>query len=434
MIVNCYKKLKPQNTKIKYLDLIKLISNTLGIGLNKIQTTISEYNQTKTVTSPNRKRKKPGVVDKIDDFDKDAIRRKVHSLWFDRQLPTVAKVLTSINEDETMPNMKETSLRTILKSLGFKFIKRQRNSILTERKNLISWRRKYLISIRRFREEGRPIYYLDETWLNTGDCVNKVWIDTNVTSFRQAFLEGLSTGPQNPTGKGTRLIVVHIGSAAGFVPGGLLCFQSKKNSSDYHDEMSGQTFREWFEEILPLLEDNAVIVLDNAPYHSVRKEKTPVSSWKKADIVEWLVSKGEEIDATKLVKNDLMEIVQRIKPKYNSYVIDELATTAGKTVLRLPPYHCELNPIELAWSMVKSYVKSNNTTYKIIDVKHLLHQAIDRVRPEDWQSFIRHVIDEENKIWGVDFICDELIDELQTDPRHVLTIGDSTDSANDEDD
>jgi hypothetical protein len=63
--------------------------------------------------------------------------------------------------------------------------------------------------------------------------------------------------------------------------------------------------------------------------------------------------------------------------------------------------------------MVKSYVKSKNTTYKTIDVKHLLHQAIDRVKPEDWQSFIRHVKDEEQKFWDVDFICDEMIDELQ---------------------
>jgi len=283
--------------------------------LNKVQTTVSEYNQTKTVTSPNRKRNRPGVVDKIDDFDKNAIRRKVHLFWLNKELPTLAKILTAINEDNTLPNMKETSLRKVLKSLNFKFTKRQRNSILTERRELLSWRRKYLISIRRFREEGRPIYYLDETWLNTGDCVSKVWVDTTVTSGRMAFLEGLSTGPQNPNGKGTRLIVVHIGSAAGFVPGGLLCFQSKKNSSDYHDEMTCQTFQEWFEKILPLLEDNAVIVLDNAPYHSVKKEKIPTTKWKKAEIVEWLVSKGEEIDPSQLIKNDLLEIVQCLKPR-----------------------------------------------------------------------------------------------------------------------
>ncbi|XP_026821732.1 uncharacterized protein LOC113560174 [Rhopalosiphum maidis] len=408
---------------------MKRISDTLGIGLNKVQTTVSEYNQTKIVTSPNRRRNKPGVVDKIDDFDKNAIRRKVHSFWHNKELPTLAKVLTAINEDSTLPNMKETSLRIVLKCLNFKFTKRQRNSILTERKDLLSWRRKYLISIRRFREEGKPIYYLDETWLNTGDCVSKVWVDQTVTSSRMALLEGLSTGPQNPTGKGTRLIVLHIGSAAGFVPSGLLCFQSKKNSSDYHDEMTGKTFQEWFEEILPLLEDNAVIVLDNAPYHSVKKEKTPTTSWRKAQIVEWLESKGEEIDPNQLTKNDL-EIVDRLKPRYNAYIIDEMAKDAGKMVLRLPPYHCELNPIELVWSMVKSYVKSNNTTYKTIDVKHLLHQAIDRVKPEDWQSFIRHVKDEEQKFWDVDFICNEMTDELLPDPRHILSIGESTDEDN----
>ena len=173
MIINCYKQLKSENDQIKYRDLMKRISDTLGIGLNKVQTTVSEYNQTKTLTSPNRKRNRPGVVDKIDDFDKNAIRRKVHSFWHNKELPTLAKVLTAINEDNTLPNMKETSLRKVLKSLNFKFTKRQRNSILTERRDLLSWRRKYLISIRRFREEGRPIYYLDETWLNTGDCVSK---------------------------------------------------------------------------------------------------------------------------------------------------------------------------------------------------------------------------------------------------------------------
>jgi len=111
-----------------------------------------------------------------------------------------------------------------------------------------------------------------------------------------------------------------------------------------------------------------------------------------------------------------------------------MAKDSGKTVLRLPPYHCELNPIELVWSMVKSFVKSNNTTYKTIDVKHLLHQAIDRVKPEDWQSFIRHVKGEEQKFWDVDFICDELMDELQSDSRHILTItGDTSDSSDDDD-
>jgi len=139
-----------------------------------VRKTIANYKTTKCVKSLNQKRQKPGVIDKIDDYDKNAIRRKVHSFWFNREIPTLQKILIAINEYETMPNIKETFLRTILKSLKFKFTKRKRNSILTERHDLVNWRRNYLSSIRRFREEGRPIYYLDETWINTGDCTNKV--------------------------------------------------------------------------------------------------------------------------------------------------------------------------------------------------------------------------------------------------------------------
>ena len=39
-------------------------------------------------------------------------------------------------------------------------------------------------------------------------------------------------------------------------------------------------------------------------------------AWKKADIVEWLLSKEEEFDPSQLIKNHLMNIVKRLKPKY----------------------------------------------------------------------------------------------------------------------
>jgi len=109
--------------------------------------------------------------------------------------------------------------------------------------------------------------------------------------------------------------------------------------------------------------------MDNAPYHSVKNEKIPTSASKKHEIVSWLESKGVFIDMS-LFKPQLLSKVREIKPKYTSYFVDNMAKDAGHTVLRLPPYHCELNPIELAWAMVKTYVKQNNTTYKIEDVKH----------------------------------------------------------------
>jgi len=72
-----------------------------------------------------------------------------------------------------------------------------------------------------------------------------------------------------------------------------------------------------------------------------------------------------------MVIPQLLEIVKRIKPLYDKYVIDELAKQHNKKILRLPLYRCELNSIELAWSSVKNHVKMNNTVYKLRDVKIL---------------------------------------------------------------
>lgn len=136
-----------------------------------------------------------------------------------------------------------------------------------------------------------PIYYLDETWVNAGDCVDKLWVDKSIKSKHDAFTRGLTTGATNPTGKGQRLIVLHIGSHRGFLEGGLLCLLSKKNSSDYHDEMNGHNVHEWFESIIPRLEPNSVIVMDNASYHSVRTEKIPTTSSKKRNFVMVIIER-----------------------------------------------------------------------------------------------------------------------------------------------
>lgn len=61
---------------------------------------------------------------------------------------------------------------------------------------------------------------------------------------------------------------------------GLLVFESKTNADDYHYEMNGDTFYSWFNNSLPLLKDYAVTVMDNASYHSVKKDTFPLM-WKK---------------------------------------------------------------------------------------------------------------------------------------------------------
>jgi len=86
----------------------------------------------------------------------------------------------------------------------------------------------------------------------------------------------------------------------------------------------GDTFFEWFCSILPKLNDNAVIVLDNAPYHSVKKESIPTTSWKKTAIQQWLESKGVVITEP-LIKFELLQKVKQIENQFEKYVVDEEA-------------------------------------------------------------------------------------------------------------
>ncbi|XP_049808947.1 uncharacterized protein LOC126252124 [Schistocerca nitens] len=194
-----------------------------------------------------------------------------------------------------------------------------------------------------------------------------------------------------PSGKGKRLIIAHIGSKAGFVEGCLSTFESKK-SGGYHEEICAEIFEKWFQDVLPRLQENAVIVLDNALYHSRRKEKVTNANSNKHEISEWLKSKNIDFEDG-MLKKELLDIVKNHRTVHNEYAIDEMAKNARKTVLRIPPYHCELNAIELVWPRIKGYVAAKNKTYKMPEVEVLLEEAVRTVTAEDWNKCVLHVLE-----------------------------------------
>ena len=114
--------------------------------------------------------------------------------------------------------------------------------------------------------------------------------------------------------------------------------------------------------------------MDNAAYHSVLLEKMPTQAWKKAEIKSWLIKKGEQ-PTDDLLKSQLLLLTK----KYNcgkKYQIDTIAKDAGHKVVRLPPYHCQYNPIELIWAQVKKNIAEKNN-YKLADLKTLVKQSLD---------------------------------------------------------
>lgn len=154
-----------------------------------------------------------------------------------------------------------------------------------------------------------------------------------------------------PEGKGERLIICHAGTASGFVPNCLLAFKSKK-TTEYHEEMNYEKLKDWFIGLLNNLKEPMTIIMDNAPYHSVQLNKPPNQSNRKSELVKWLTENGVTADI-KMLKAELIALVRRHKPTTPTYALDEMAKEKGHQVLRIPPYHCQYNAIELIWAQIK---------------------------------------------------------------------------------
>ncbi|KAF0768218.1 Uncharacterized protein FWK35_00014617, partial [Aphis craccivora] len=253
---------------------------------------------------------------------------------------------------------------------------------LMERNDIVALRCKFLREICTLRKakDDRPIVYIDETWVNQNHSRSMIWQN-------ECSTEGLKV----PTGKGGRLIVCHAGcSRYGFIQGSKLVFRSNTgNTADYHSQMNAEVFQKWFIELLNNLEEPSVIVMDNASYHSTLAENYPKSNWRKADVQKWLTEKNIEFSPLET----LPELHQKIKaliPREKQYLLDQIALENGHEVIRLPPYHCQYNPIELIWAQVKSRVAKNNNTFKMVDIERLTHEALDAVTKEDWEKCVRH--------------------------------------------
>jgi transposase len=73
-------------------------------------------------------------------------------------------------------------------------------------------------------------------------------------------------------------------------------------------------------------------------------------------------------------------------PAHKPVAIREAIETAGASMLFLPPYSPDFNPIELAFSKIKALLKTAaaRTVHRLWDA---IREAIDAVSPQDAQSF-----------------------------------------------
>ena len=355
------------------------------------------------LSTPGKKRKRAKTITLFDSFQEDAIRRHIYGYYSEKKYPTIPKLLFSLRESGLFSGS-ASSLKRVLNNLNFRFKPLNGRSLLLEKSHVVVKRTLFLQKI--LREDLNKVVWLDETWVNAGEAMSKGWTDDTTKSCID-----------KPSGKGGRLIIVHAGSASGFLPDSLMIFKSKK-TGDYHEEMDSKRFLEWFEDVLNSLEEGTTIVMDNAPYHSEQINKAPNSNCKKEEMVLWLQNNGIEVDSSAITKVGLYSLIQENRPVLQQFVVDELANKKGHNVIRLPPYHCHFNPIELIWADIKGYVRKNNTKFTLTEVEKLVREAVINISPNAWNNKVQHVkkiIMEAIKVEGIIDGNDELMIALGED-------------------
>lgn len=60
-------------------------------------------------------------------------------------------------------------------------------------------------------------------------------------------------------------------------------------------------------------------------------------------------------------------------------------------ILRLPPYNCDLSPIELVWNDVKYAVKISNIDQNINNVVERAKQVMENYDTEKWKKHVQHI-------------------------------------------
>lgn len=421
IIYDVYTVIKSENAAINMNEtqVRKRAAELTKTSLSTVNKIIKEASQSDLLAvfrTPGKQRNRSKPITNIDNFDQGVIKRCIHNFHItNKTLPTVEKLRTKLRSDINFKGS-ERSLRRIIKNLGFKWRSTENNrKVLIEKSNIRLQRINYLQKIEEYRRENRPIIYSDETYVHATHTTSKQWSD------------GSAKGLKKPISKGQRVVIVHAGSEAGFVPNALAMFKSGSKSGDYHDDMNFDNYQKWLRtQLIPNLPARSVLVVDNAAYHNKQYDSAPNSNSKKAVMQAWLTEKGIPFTPN-LYKPQLYDLIKLNKDRFTKFNIDKLLSEHNHDVLRLPPYHPDLNPIEMAWAAIKGHVSSNNVEWNVTRVMELVREKVDAMGSDEWQKLCDKIKANEGEYRKCDHVVDCLTDSL------VIRVDEDSDSSSSSD-
>jgi transposase len=376
---------------------VQMTADALEFGLSTVRRVMADF------------KRDPGLLDKvpapkgrpnhvIDCANESFVRSFIRTANQHGEYITLSKITEYLNTTGDSTKFHSTTLSRTLNRWGFEFGKGTRSQHLKEKDEVIIARQKYLRLMRSNRgENNNPIQnevYLDESYVNKNHSNDFIWYSGE-------------DGPlvQKPTGKGERLIILNAITSSGWVPNAKLVFQAKRKTGDYHGQMNAEMFSKWFtEKLIPNIPENSLIIMDNASYHNILSaDSPPIKTSSKENISKWLTQNKISYQPD-LLKVELASIINclNLEP---IYILDEIAKAHGHKIIRTPPYHPELQPIELCWGVVKNHI-ARNCDFTLATLKQQLEIGFTKVKPSTCKKLIKKIKGIEDKFWNEDMKFD----------------------------
>ena len=183
---------KKIDVPLKVDNVTNLVAKATGVSKNSVIRIAHEGKENDGVfASPKRRYQVSRDRIMVDQFDRAAIRNTIHDFFVRKEYPTISKVLTEVHDKGIFMGGR-TSLRKIIRQLGFKHKQINDRKCVVEQLRVVMQRHSYLRAVKQHRNDGWNLIYLDETWLNAHHHLKKCWTDVAVNV---------------KSGKGERLII-----------------------------------------------------------------------------------------------------------------------------------------------------------------------------------------------------------------------------------
>lgn len=387
-----------------------------GISRRFLQNLLNEKdkNGSSAFVTPKKGRPKKNFRLKLDNFDYSVIRNMVYDFYFIlKEVPTIKSLQKKLFDAIGFQGCADT-LKRILKDMGFRFMKTENNTRLLAEKSEVRLKRvEFIKQIQALRAAGKNIVYMEGSYVHTSHTKGK---SCSVKDQK---------GDKQPITKGERIIIMHAGNEKGFIPGALMLGKCLDSVGDYNTEIHAETYHNWLRhQLIPNLTPNSVLVIDNAPHNTQLLDKAPSSNSGKPEMTAWLIQNNIPFDP-EITKPELYKVIKVNKERLTEYTIDRILQDNGHSILRLPPFHPDFNPIENIWSQLKNYVADKNVVMNVTTVRGLLLEKVNMIGPDEWKNVCDHAVKCEDEYRKFELAFDSYLDSFIINGGYSSESGDS---------